>query len=240
MIKVMVLATLLLPATSHGQFWNDYACFVSKMVESLASSPSTSFADPYFDSLKSLASDKLSSMDLISKNMRISQDFNVMMRNFGSLPPLFQDAILECPLKVLENTKRRCEEKYHQEKCTSNGPVAFAPSCPEGYLPHLTFICYKSCPQGFKDLGYACQKPNAVVQKVFSSLDECIAEHKTCVSIKQTLFLEHCPEHSRRTLSNICVFSCPDGMIDNGSHCLKIQKIPAKAPVALSTEDFLF
>ena len=240
MIKVLVLATLLLPAASLGQFESDYACFLSVMLRSLASNPAATYPDSYFDSLKALASGELKPVEVISKNLKISQDFNTMMRNFESLPGEFKNEILACPLGALANTKKRCEEKHNPERCQSNGPVSFAPSCPEGFARYLTFLCYKACPPGFKDLGFACEKPTAVVQKIFSSLDECMAEQKACVSIKQTLFLEPCPELSKRTLSNICVFSCPDGMIDNGSHCLKRQKVPAKAPVVLSTEDFLF
>lgn len=118
--------------------------------------------DRYTQSLLRFLKDD-SNDDLLkyASNIKLQKDFNKMMLNYDLYKKTYQDSIKKCKLEdVLNNTQRRCFEKYGDVNCMQTNSVSFGKKCPDGYINYKNYFCLPKCPDGFREENTFCSKGN--------------------------------------------------------------------------------
>ena len=236
MFRLCLVGLLVSLATSKGQVSKELACYTRVLAQLGLDSqtPSSEGHQPLM--AQDGGEDKEGEPE---NNLRLVSYINALFLRFDSLSSDLKKKLEACPKEALKKTLSRCNEKYAPQSCVQLSPVSFGLKCPDDYTQNSSFFCYRKCPKGFEELIFACKKPIAIVQNPFTSAEECAKSSGPCLSIKDTLYFPVCPPFSKRVLTNVCLFSCPEGIIDNNGICFKRLKLAIRHPVILNYHDFL-
>lgn len=86
--------------------------------------------------------------------------FNQLFIDFNNFKEIYKEQVLACGLEsVLQNTEKRCRNKYGPHCELNENQVSFGVKCPEGYIKYKNFFCFIKCPEPYIDYSNSCMKP---------------------------------------------------------------------------------
>lgn len=91
--------------------------------------------------------------------------------------------------------------------------------CPESSILHDNRNCFTRCPEGFKDAGFFCEKPQVIVRKLYKIQEKCGEKCKKFGTFK--FWIAECPKNYKEVLT-FCVPVCSYGFEDHGKSCKKL------------------
>lgn len=86
--------------------------------------------------------------------------FNQLFIDFNNFKAEYKKQILECGVdSLLENTLKRCRNKYGPHCELNENKVSYGVRCPEGYVKYKNYFCFIKCPEPYIDYSNSCMKP---------------------------------------------------------------------------------
>ena len=170
----------------------------------------------------------------------IQHQIQTVLTHFDSLTPSLQTSIASCNLN-LAPVLARCEKVHGKDNCEMINAVTFARKCLDGFVRHNQFFCYPPCPQGFKELGSRCLKPEVKLSGFFATQSECAANgHQICKKDANGLYLADCGENYERVLSFACIPKCPIDFLETSRNCHKNERIEVGEIFIFNIQDLIF
>lgn len=127
------------------------------------------------------------------------------------------------------DTLNACKTKNNNNDCEIVNHVLAAPKCPSD-MTRLTGIdgqdsttCFQKCPEGFKENGVACEKPETYILNPYTQEIECNAANggKPCPIYHVRYFVPDCKDNFYRLGSTVCIPKCPRDFADYETFCLR-------------------
>lgn len=129
----------------------------------------------------------------------------------------------------MDDFLQSCKSKNNNEDCEVVDRIIAAPKCPSG-MSRVAGIdgqdsttCFEKCPEGFKENGVACEKPETYVLNPYTQEIECNAANggKPCPIYHVRYFVPNCKENHYRLGSTVCIPKCPRNFADYETFCLR-------------------
>ena len=152
-------------------------------------------------------------------NVSIMVSINTLFLQFDFLAKIIRNKIRECNIqRDFEKTYERCSQIYGGKLCHKSGFGKYSVMCPEGFVLYNKFICYKKCPEGFKEMNNKCLKPENYILKMYSTKEECEEEILTKMDSEKEKIIDN----DRKQQSN----QIPDFLIGLTTNILSVWKPP--------------
>ena len=150
-----------------------------------------------------------------------AESAQALVSNYVSFDSITRKRIDDCKLN-LSKAKARCETVNGAGNCVQGDSVCMVKNCPDGLMRRGDNKCVISCPEGYNDQGYYCEKPKSYTLRNFDNEATCKSETGgDCRIWHVRYWVGMCKKNYRVLGSTVCMGECPYGTEDQGEFCVK-------------------